>query len=259
MTAMTEAVQVAPSAGVTSLLNPVPAQRARLLLAQGDTATPARWAEQRGLRPDDEPGYAQEPEYLVLARILLAQDRPDQAISLLQQLLASATAQGRTGTLAARHDEAAALDALADALMLASAQGHLRVFTDEGPRMGELLGRLVAVGRADQAAGRPEVPLAYLGRLARAFRQASAPDAAPGGTPARPGRAAGMALIEPLSDREAEVLRLMAAGRPNQEIAEELVVALSTVKKHVTHILGKLGAANRTEATARARELGLLP
>ena len=67
-----------------------------------------------------------------------------------------------------------------------------------------------------------------------------------------------MALIEPLSDREAVVLGLLAAGRQNPEIAEELVVALSTVKKHVTHILGKLGAANRTEATARARELGLL-
>ena len=65
-------------------------------------------------------------------------------------------------------------------------------------------------------------------------------------------------LIEPLSSRELEVLRLLAAGRRNQEIAEELVVALSTVKKHVTHIFEKLGAANRTQATARARELGLL-
>ena len=66
-------------------------------------------------------------------------------------------------------------------------------------------------------------------------------------------------LVEPLSDRELEVLRLLAAGKPNQEIAQELVVSLHTVKKHVTHVLGKLGAANRTEATARARELGLLP
>jgi LuxR family maltose regulon positive regulatory protein len=65
-------------------------------------------------------------------------------------------------------------------------------------------------------------------------------------------------LVEPLSERELEVLRLLAAGRSNQQIAEELVVALNTVKKHVAHILAKLGAANRTEATARARELGLL-
>ena len=65
-------------------------------------------------------------------------------------------------------------------------------------------------------------------------------------------------LVEQLSDRESEVLALLAAGRSNQQIAEELVVALNTVKKHVTHILDKLGAANRTEAVTRARELGLL-
>jgi LuxR family maltose regulon positive regulatory protein len=72
-------------------------------------------------------------------------------------------------------------------------------------------------------------------------------------TPVAPG------LVEPLSQREMEVLRLLAAGKPNQQIARELVVSLHTVKKHVTHVLGKLGAANRTEATARARELGLIP
>ena len=65
-------------------------------------------------------------------------------------------------------------------------------------------------------------------------------------------------LVEPLSHRELEVLRLLASGKPNQQIAEELVVALDTVKKHVGHILSKLGATNRTEASARARELGLL-
>ena len=66
-------------------------------------------------------------------------------------------------------------------------------------------------------------------------------------------------LVEPLTAREMEVLRLLAAGTPNQAIAEELVVALDTVKKHVSHVLGKLGAANRTEAVARARQLSLIP
>jgi ATP/maltotriose-dependent transcriptional regulator MalT len=65
--------------------------------------------------------------------------------------------------------------------------------------------------------------------------------------------------VEPLTTREMEVLRLLAAGTPNQAIAEELVVALDTAKKHVSHVLGKLGAANRTEAVARARQLGLIP
>jgi len=65
--------------------------------------------------------------------------------------------------------------------------------------------------------------------------------------------------VEPLSDRELEVLGLLAAGKPNRQIAEELVVALDTVKKHVSHLLGKLGADNRTQAVTRARELGLIP
>ena len=74
-------------------------------------------------------------------------------------------------------------------------------------------------------------------------------------------RAVGAApgLADPLTDRELEVLRLLAAGKSNQRIAHDLVVALNTVKKHVTHVLGKLGAANRTEAVARARQLGLIP
>ena len=66
-------------------------------------------------------------------------------------------------------------------------------------------------------------------------------------------------MAEPLTGRELEVLRLIAAGRSNQRIARELFVSLDTVKKHVTHVLGKLGAANRTEAAARARQLGLIP
>ena len=111
--------------------------------------------------------------------------------------------------------------------------------------MGALLGRLIAAQRTQQTAA-DGIPLAYLGRLARAF----APDTADTGPRGRTGTVAVAGLVEPLSDRELEVLRLLAAGKPNKQIAEELVVALSTVKKHVAHILDKLGAANRTEATA---------
>ena len=267
--AMDKAVRVAPSPGVASLLNPVPAQRARLLLAQGDIAAAVLWVQQRGLRPDDEPGYPREPEYLVLARVLLAQDLPGQALGLLDRLHISAAAQGRAGSLielrslqalalAARGDETAAVAALAQALTLGSRQGYLRVFTDEGAPMGALLGRLVAAQRADQTAAVRDVPLGYLGRLARAFEQDAGrarPPVAPYG---RPGMVIVPSLVEPLSSREMEVLQLLAAGRQNQEIAKELVVAVSTVKKHVSHIFDKLGAANRTQANARARELGLL-
>jgi len=262
--AMDEAVRVAPSPEVASLLNPVPAQRARLLLAQGDVTGTARWTQERGLRPDDEVGYQQEGEHLVLVRVLLAQDRPDYALGLLERLYALTATQQRTGSLieiqslralalAASGEEAGAVAVLAGALTLAWPQGYVRVFVDEGAPMGALVGRLIAAQRTQQAAARG-IPLGYLGRLVRAFQQATAASCLPTGpsTTVVPG------LVEPLSERELEVLRLLAAGRSNQQIAEELVVAVNTVKKHVTHILDKLGAANRTEATARARQLGLL-
>ena len=235
-----------------------------LQLVQGEVAAAARWAQQRGLGPDDEPGYPREPEYLVLARVLLAQDRPGAALALLERLHAAAVSQDRAGSvieiqalqalaLAAVGEENAAVDALAGALILACPQGYIRVFADEGPPMAALLGALVAAQRAEQAAARG-VPLGCLARVLRAFgEKPAAPGAGRGAAAVVPG------LVEQLTDRELQVLRLLAAGRSNQRIAHDLVVALDTVKKHVTHVLGKLGAANRTEAVARARQFGLIP
>jgi LuxR family transcriptional regulator, maltose regulon positive regulatory protein len=262
--AIDQAERVAPSRGVATLLTPVPAQRARLLLAHGDLAAAARWTQARGLGADDEPSYSHEPEYLVLARVLFAQDRPDQALTLLGRLNAQATAQGRLGSLveiqalralalAASGDEAGALAVLAEALTLACPQGYVRVFADEGAPMGALLGRLVTAQRTQQTAARA-VPLDCLARLLRAFDATRvAPHAGRGAAAAVPG------LVEPLTAREVEVLGLLATGRSNQRIAEQLVVSLDTVKKHVSHVMDKLGVVNRTEAVARARELGLLP
>ena len=261
--AITEAEQASPAP--PGMLNPVPAQRARLLLAQGDLAGAARFPQENGLGPDDEPDYAREPGHLVLARILLAQDRPGQALALLDRLHATAKAQDRTGSLietgalralalAADGDEAGAVTALAGALLLACPQGHVRVFADEGPRMAALLGRLIAAQRAGSGfQATAGVRLGYLARLQRAFGAAH-PAPEPGrGAVSPPG------IVDPLTSRELEVLEMLAAGRSNQAIAGELVVTLNTVKKHVSHVLGKLGAANRTEAVARARELSLLP
>lgn len=107
----------------------------------------------------------------------------------------------------------------AEAFTLAWPQGYLRIFADEGARL------LLAVD------AKPRVP--------------ATADVVPG-------------LIDPLTAREQEVLALLAAGRPNRRIAADLVVTLDTVKKHVGHLLGKLGATNRTEAVARARQLGLI-
>jgi LuxR family transcriptional regulator, maltose regulon positive regulatory protein len=126
-------------------------------------------------------------------------------------------------------------------------RGYLRIFVDEGPAMGTLLGRLI---RTQQVA----VPGDYVGRLVRAFQH----DIAGPASDERSTAAIVPGLVTGLSDRELEVLHLLAAGRQNQDIADELHMALNTVKKHATHIFDKLGATNRTEATARAREFGLL-
>jgi ATP/maltotriose-dependent transcriptional regulator MalT len=261
--AIEEAGRVAPGPGVANLLNPVPAQRARLLLAQGDVAAATRWTRQRGLSVNDEVRYPREGEYLVLARVLLARDQPDQALGLLERVHARAAAQGRTGSVIEARalqalaldtigDEADALAALAESVALAAPEGYRRVHVDEGAPMAALLGKLMTAGTAPVAAA-SDIPLDDLARLAQVFAGDGAPVGQHGGHAAVvPG------LAEPLSDREVQVLRLVAAGRSNREIADELVVVLDTVKKHVGHLLDKLGAANRTQAVARARELGLL-
>jgi LuxR family maltose regulon positive regulatory protein len=260
--AMGEAERIAPSPSVANLFNPVPVQRARLLLAQDDIAAAARWTQERGLRADDEPMYQKEREYLVLARVLLAQDRAAQALTLLERLLAAAAAQGRTGSiieisalralaLASGGEQASAVETLAGALTLACPQGYVRVFADEGAPMETLLGHLVAAQRDGQTAAHG-VELGYLARLLRAFAGKDAVRGSARRAAAVPG------LVEPLTARELEVLRLLGAGTTNRAIAAGLVVSLDTAKKHVSHVLGKLGAANRTEAVTRARQLGLI-
>ena len=249
---------------MADLANPVPAQRAQLLVVQGNTDAAARWTQQRSLGADDKPGYSQEREYLVLARVLLAQDRLGPARTLLDWLLTQAAAEGRVGSAIeiralqalaheASGDGAAAVAALAEALTLACPQGNVRVFANEGPPIATVVGRLVAAHRAKQAPAR-DIPLGYLARLVQAF------DARPHQSDSRHGTAPEVpGLIDPLTQRELQVLAMLAAGTPNQAIARELFVTLDTVKKHVSHVLAKLGAANRTEAVTRARDLGLIP
>ena len=222
-------------------------------------AAVGRGTELRGPGRDRLPAGRTRPR----AAVLLAQDRPDRALALLNRLHAAAAAQDRTGSLieigalralalAASGEEAGAVAALAQALTLACPQGYVRIFADEGPPMAALLGRLIAAQRAGQAAA--EVPLGCLARLQRAFDPGHAMPVC-GRLPA--GAVPG--LVEPLTSRELEVLGMLAVGRSNQAVAGELVVTINTVKKHVSHILDKLGTANRTEAVSRARELGLIP
>jgi LuxR family maltose regulon positive regulatory protein len=163
-------------------------------------------------------------------------------------LLEAAQAAGRTAHVIkvralqalayqAQGDDGRALSALEQALVLAAPEGYVRTFVDDGEPMARLLRRARAKGIA------PE----YVSRLLAAFGERT-PAAAP----------LGQALVEPLTEREMEVLRLIAAGLSNREIGDELVVAVSTVKSHINHIYGKLDVKNRTRAVARARTLGLL-
>ncbi len=261
LAAIDEAGRASP--GPPSPLNPVPAQRARLLLAQDDLAGAVLWTTESGLGADDEPDYPRESGHLVLARVLLARDLPGQALALLNRLNAVAVSQRRVGSvieagalralaLAASGEQVAAVDALAEMLRLACPQGYIRVFADEGPAMAALLGRLIAAQRVGQVA--EGIPLDCLARLQRAFDAQGA-----GRDPGQRAAGAAPGIVEPLTSREEQVLSMLAAGSSNQAIAAELVVTLDTVKKHVTHILGKLGAANRTQAVVRARALGLIP
>src|SRR5262249_39206418 len=206
--AMGEAGQAGLSPQVAALLNPVPSQRARLLLAQGDVHAAAEWATAAGLSPGDEPDYPREPAYLALARVLLAQHAPGAALALLQRLLGAAAGQGRTGSvieiqplralaLAACGDHAGALGALTGVVTRARRHGPGRVLADGGaPMLALLAQRPVAQSGQQDAAGR--IAPGYLAALLRACGPA---DAAPPRS-----RAAGAVpgLAEPLTDRELE-------------------------------------------------------
>ena len=199
--AIGQAERVGLSPSVVSLFNPVPTWRARLLLAHGEVAEAARWASGRGLRAGDEPVYPREREYLTLARVLLAEHAPGEALGLLGRLHAQAAAQQRTGSLieaaalralalADGGDQAAASASLAGALALAAPQDYIRVFADEGTPMARLLGRLAAAQRTGRVVLASAVPPRYLDRLMRAFQPARRPARRPRHRDGRAGRAA---------------------------------------------------------------------
>ena len=227
------------------------ATRARLWLAQGKLDDARRWAETRGLSPEGRFDVSHEIEYLALVRILLAEGRVDEAMRLLSRLQNPMQSAGRYGNLlevlvlqavalGMRGDTSSALAVLEQALSLARPEGYMRVFLDEGKPIEALLQTAVTNWDNHELLG-------YARKLLTAFAGERAPAAAD-------------RLPQPsiVSERELEVLRLMAAGCTNQEIAANLVIALGTAKRHTANIFDKLDVRNRTEAVARARQLGLL-
>ncbi|MBP7045966.1 MAG: helix-turn-helix transcriptional regulator [Chloroflexi bacterium] len=234
------------------------ALKARLWVQQGRLANAQNWADEQGLSVDDDLSYLHEFDHITLARLLIARYRHGQeenclqgAVALLERLRQAAEAGGRMGSVLeilvqqamaaeAQGHIAEALIPLEQALTLGEPEGCIRTFVDAGPPLAKLLARMKAEGRRQKA---------YVSQLLVAFGM---------GKVIQPSAASVQPLVEPLSERELEVLQLVAEGLSNREIAERLFVALSTVKGHNRVIYGKLNVSRRTEAVARARELGLL-
>ena len=229
-------------------VRPVPALRARVRVAQGELGEALGWAREQGLSAADDLSYLREFEHITLARVLLAgyaagQGSVQEATQLLERLLDAAEKGQRTGSVIeilvlqalahqARDDTPAALASLRRAVTLAEPEGYVRIFADEGPPMASLL----------RAAAKQGIARNYVRRLLAAVTK-DAP--------------ASQGLIEPLSERELDVLRLLGTDLDGPEIARELIVSLNTVRTHTKNIYAKLGVNNRRAAVRRAMELDL--
>jgi LuxR family maltose regulon positive regulatory protein len=248
----------------------------RLWLACGDLDGATCWAEQLDIGEPSLTPFACERQEVARARILLANKQPAVALQRLHSVLQRATAGQRWGHVIEisllqalahdmLHEEAQALAALSEAVHLGEPEGYIRSFIEEGAPIEALLSRL-----RKRCAKQGSTP--YLDTLLTAFQQESkahqpVKESSKAHQPVKESSKAhqpvkesskSQHLSEPLSERELQVLQLLAQGRSNQEIAQALVIALDTVKRHVSHIFAKLGVTNRVQAVKQARDLGLL-
>jgi LuxR family maltose regulon positive regulatory protein len=241
-------------------VRPLATRKVRVWVAQRRLGEALIWVREQGLSAEDELSYMKEFDHITLARVLLARyqsDRSDGSISgavgLLDRLLTAAEQAHRKGSAIeilvlqaiANHTQVnlpAALMSLQHALALAEPEGYIRIFLDEGSSMMQLL---------REAAAREIMP-DYTGKLLAVFEAEKRKSV--GKSPLPPTQP----LIEPLSQRELEILHLIAQGLSNRQIGERLFLALDTVKGHNRKIFDKLQVQSRTEAIVRARELGLL-
>jgi LuxR family maltose regulon positive regulatory protein len=258
--AVEKAVQLIQTCGVFSEAhNAVETSQIKMWLVQGDWSSVDRWAAtlEKRFGSQDPFRFEDELTHIAQARVFIAQNKLNEAIRLLSCLEDSARSGGRQGRLIeiiilkalALHrmgDTMQADTALTKSLALAEPEGYLRIFLDEGRLMQMLLAQWLAHANAG--------PLRdYAIHLLSRF------DAEPHMiTAAQEKVSPASNLVEPLSRRELQVLHLIALGRTNQEVARQLIVSPGTVKAHTASIYRKLDVANRTEAVARARQLGIL-
>ncbi len=254
-------------------VRPIAALKTRVLVARGRLAEALAWVRARGLSVDDDLSYLREYEHITLARVLIARYRRDraesairEAVGLLERLLQTAEAGERTGSAieilaqlalahAAQGDVSSALLPLSRALRLAEPEGYARIFVDEGAPMAELLAQ-----SAERRAQSDPIRM-YAERLLSAF------PAEQRGEMSHPSQAEAVlrstlepsnALVEPLTERERDVLRLLETELSGPEIARELTIGLSTVRTYTKSIYRKLNVNSRRAAVKRASELDLL-
>lgn len=235
------------------------AEEARANLALGQLDAVRRWAATIQSEEPRSPSFVQEVEDMLLARLYLLQGEPGQALDLLDSLRSATESNGRKGHLIqvllltglAQHANGnlrLAIDTIHNALELAEPEGYLRTFVDAGQPMAALLYEVLAHG----------IMANFVSRLLQSFPTVPNTDVASADrSSVLDTEPSNNTLIEPLSERELEVLQLLASGATNEDIAKKLVIAITTAKKHVSNILHKLSADNRTQAVARGRSLGL--
>jgi LuxR family transcriptional regulator, maltose regulon positive regulatory protein len=243
---------------------PIPAMRARVWLHQGRLADARRWAGERGLAANDDPCYMSEFEHITLAHILIdpkveqKEDSLRKAMGLLDRLLKAAEDGGRIRcvveililqalTFDSQNDATSALKILERALNIAEPEGYFRIFVDEGPRIARLI----------YDAARRGISPEYTNRLLAAFPEANPTPEANENRQSTTSKNQPK-LLDPLSDRELEVLRLIGEGLSNEEVGERLFVSFHTVKAHTRSIYAKLDVHSRTEALAKAGAFGIL-
>jgi len=254
------------------VIRPIEALKARVYVRQGRLPKALDWVHERGLSVDDELSYLREFEHMMLARVLIAKasspiaeyksNRAEhsvlQAIGLLERLLKAAEEGRRMGSVIdilvlqalahqAQGNIPLALAPLERALTLAEPEGYFRIFVDEGPRMGELLKGLKA---------KDEMIMEYVRKLLAAF---SDKEFYPfGSAQDKPSSLSPQPLVDPLSERECEVLKLLTTELSGPEIAKELMVSMNTIRTHTKNIYSKLGVNSRRDAVKQAKELKLI-
>lgn len=237
------------------ITNTISAFNVYMWIAGGNLNKAVQWAKEKGLSVDNKLTNLRGPEHLALAHILIAQGQVDDADQFLSRLIKNATAGDRISIMIemrlmrvllhkAKMDNTAAIDELKQALSIAESGGLIMIFVSKGQPVAELLEEIINVNKRDHDDAKAGFSLRYAKKILSVYKA---------GMPSK-----AKDLVDPISDRELEVLQLIAAGLSNSEIAEKLFISLNTVKTHTKNINSKLSVNSRAKAVAHARELGLL-